>query len=73
MTGCKYSEECPLFDVAFPDKPNISEIYRDKYCKGDWRACARFEVARKLGPGKVPGDLFPNQHRRLPDIFGELP
>jgi hypothetical protein len=36
------------------------EIYKQGFCLGDFEKCARFIVAAKFGPEKVPSTLYPN-------------
>jgi hypothetical protein len=40
--------------------PATAEIYKQSYCQGNFEKCARYIVAAKLGPEKVPATLFPN-------------
>lgn len=39
----------------------MSFVFKERYCRGDWQACARHRVAAKYGRDSVPADLFPNQ------------
>jgi hypothetical protein len=45
--------------------PSLSDMLRSKYCRDDFKTCARFIARERLGPGKVPADLFPGDHAKL--------
>jgi hypothetical protein len=49
--------------------PSMSSIFKDKYCRGDVKACARYLVAIKIGREKVPANLYPNQLSRVPKLI----
>ena len=51
--------------------PVMSDILKKKYCLGEPEKCARYQVARKLGRGNVPSDLFPSHHDRAEDLISE--
>jgi hypothetical protein len=44
-----------------PNKPAFAELLKQRFCLGDNRMCARYQVRCTLGPSGVPADLFPNQ------------
>lgn len=61
---------CPHFEGSdFCEKlRSVSESafhdYIEKYCKGNFRQCARFIVAEQLGPDAVPEAMLPNETDR---------
>lgn len=38
------------------------EYLADRYCAGDFNACARYKTALDVGQELVPDDLFPNEN-----------
>lgn len=69
MSDCECLGGCAFFHDKMENMPSMSEILKDRYCKGDWMACARHQVFEKFGRDAVPGDLFPNQTERVPGIL----
>ncbi len=61
MPDCGLIEKCLFFNDKMENKPALTEMYKQKYCKGDYPACARYVVVEALGREKVPPNLFPNQ------------
>ena len=61
MAACEKLAKCPFFNDRMADMPATANIYKQKYCQDDFSRCARFFVSKKLGPDRVPADLFPNQ------------
>jgi len=41
MPGCEYLATCPFFNDSTYGMP---EIYKDRYCRGDYRWCVRYMV-----------------------------
>jgi hypothetical protein len=48
--------------------PVMTEILKRKYCLKAPDTCARYQVAKKLGGGRVPDDLYPSHHDRVQAI-----
>jgi hypothetical protein len=48
-----------------PNKPASAELLKQKFCLGDNKTCARYQVRAALGPNGVPADLFPNQAEKV--------
>lgn len=61
MAGCECLETCPFFKDKMLNMPAMSEIMKQRYCRGDWSGCARYRVYKVVGNDGVPEDLFPNQ------------
>lgn len=64
MFDCECLPKCPFFHDKMSAMPVMADLYKKNYCQGDNSTCARYEVFRALGPGSVPGDLYPNQMDR---------
>ncbi|MCF7936173.1 MAG: hypothetical protein K9L28_07530 [Synergistales bacterium] len=50
------------------DDRELAAYYKERYCRGDKRECARYRVASTLGREAVPGDLYPNMLTRAKKI-----
>lgn len=59
MAGCECLEKCAFFHDRMENMPAMAEMLKNRYCLGDYRACARHRVFERLGREAVPGDLFP--------------
>ncbi len=60
MSDCARLAKCIFFNDQMADMPAMAEMCKLRYCKGRPEDCARWAVASKLGPERVPKDLFPN-------------
>lgn len=69
MADCECLSKCIFFNDKMANKPSTAEMYKGRYCKGDNTHCARHQVFKALGPGKVPTDLFPSQEDRVQKII----
>ncbi len=49
--------------------PATAELMKKRYCQGDQTQCARYMVFSKLGPEKVPSDLYPTQIERAQQVL----
>jgi len=49
--------------------PGTAEIYKKKYCAGEYADCARYLVFKAIGREHVPKDLFPNQQEKVQKII----
>ena len=61
MADCECLVGCIFFNDKMERMPTMADMYKTKYCKGNAEDCARYTVFKKLGKGKVPVDLYPNQ------------
>ncbi len=66
---CPYKEKCAFFKATVKNAPVLATVYINKYCRNDFRECARFKAAAVVGTGKVPLDLYPNQTARALKII----
>ena len=60
MADCECLPKCLFFNDQMANMPAISEMFKKKYCNGDFSQCARYMVFKAVGKEKVPNDLFPN-------------
>ena len=68
MKKCPFADKCPFFNDAMAKLPLSAEMYKERFCKGDYEKCARYEVRVKCGKEAVPKNLFPNQLDRATEI-----
>lgn len=61
MAECAGTRTCPFFNDKMQAMPNIARMMKKHFCEEDFTHCARFMVKQKLGPERVPADLYPNQ------------
>ena len=60
MENCERTPGCPFFNNNLENMPETAEKMKDIYCRGNKNLCARYKIARVLGPEKVLKHLFPN-------------
>ena len=68
MADCPRTEICPFYPHYAQSIPEQAQELRERYCLGNYLACARYAVAKAKGGNSVPITLFPHQHaeaRRL--------
>ncbi|PLY12682.1 MAG: hypothetical protein C0624_00490 [Desulfuromonas sp.] len=61
MSECQLLETCIFFNDQMDAMPAVANLMKNRYCKGDFAACARLKVVKTVGREKVPTDMFPNQ------------
>ncbi|MGD9730855.1 MAG: hypothetical protein AB7U45_01630 [Desulfamplus sp.] len=59
MPDCEKLPKCIFFNDKMVSKPASAEIFKNKFCKGDKKQCARYKVSS--AGIDVPSDLYPNQ------------
>jgi len=69
VANCKFLEGCRFYQGKMDIDSAIGQMYKKRYCEGEWNECARFRVAIALGREKVPVDLFPNMRERADKIL----
>ena len=69
MTVCDWLPTCPFFDDRMQGMDDTAELVKDGLCRGDYEACARYQVARTIGRKCVPPDLYPTQLSRVKEII----
>ena len=70
MKNCELIEKCIFFNDRMANMPSTAEIFKMKFCKGEFAECARHIVCDATGRDSVPADLFPNQSERARKIVG---
>ena len=58
MADCEKLQLCPFFTGKIAGMPNVIELMKLTYCRGDKLECARYKVASAGLP--VPANMFPN-------------
>ncbi len=69
MADCEMIDKCPFFNDRMADMPSMANLYKTRYCKGNFDGCARFMVVKALGREHMPPDLFPNQGDRAQQMI----
>jgi hypothetical protein len=69
---CELSETCIFFNDKMADMPAVAEYLKEKYCRGRYDVCARFQIYREFGRENVPAGLFPNEEVMVPGIVAQL-
>ncbi|RKD21395.1 hypothetical protein SAMN02745883_01211 [Caminicella sporogenes DSM 14501] len=69
MPNCPSLSSCPFFNDKMCSRPALAEMYKKRYCKGNYEICARFKVSKALGKEHVPNDLFPNQSDKAENLI----
>ena len=69
---CAKLPTCIFFNDQMENMPAVAELLKSQYCRGVFAECARFRIAARLGGGKVPGDLYPNDAVRAGKILDLL-
>ena len=64
MADCECLARCPFFNDKMANMPAMSDLYKTRYCHGEFDGCARFMIFKERGREAVPADLFPNQADR---------
>lgn len=72
MQICELCDSCIFFNDKMPDMPAVAGFLKDKYCRADFAACARFQIYIEFGRENVPAGLFPNEEAIVPQIAVEL-
>ena len=69
--GCKHIGCCGLARDDAGYSPELARIIRTKWCRAKYTECARYHVARVLGPEAVPVDFFPVEIDRAATLITE--
>lgn len=66
---CDGLATCPFFNDKMATIPLAADLYKAKYCKGDFSACARYMVKEAWGKESIPADLYPNETERAQEML----
>lgn len=69
MADCECLGGCPFFNGKMKDSDGLASIFKNKYCLGDNKSCARYMVFKKLGKPSVPPNLYPNMKEQAMQIL----
>ncbi len=70
MADCELLDTCPFFNDQMAEMPSMSNIIKERYCRGSNTLCARHMIFRVKGREYIPADLFPSQVERADEICG---
>lgn len=69
MNDCEMTGGCIFFNDRMANMPAMTDIYKQRYCKGSPATCARFVLAKTLGRENVPANLYPNDMERAQSLM----
>jgi hypothetical protein len=64
MATCSFASHCSFYKGELSDRFGLSDTYRETYCHGDPKHCARYQLATMTSVTAVPKQLFPNGNLR---------
>ncbi len=67
---CPYFEGSEFCELLKSDSQGAFEDYAERYCKGNFRHCARYMVIEKMGLDAAPEAMLPNEMDRALRIIG---
>jgi len=67
---CEKLTTCPFFNNKMNHMPRYSQSLKEKYCRKNWRQCARHIVY--LHQGAAPLTLFPDDLKEARSIIKGL-
>ena len=70
MSDCPILNKCIFFNDRMRDKPSTAELYKKKYCRGDFKTCARYMVVQATGESHPT--LMPNQNDLVTEAIKEI-
>lgn len=68
MAICELCDSCIFFNDKMSDMPAVAGYLKDKYCRWNCEACARYQIYKEFGRELVPAGLFPNEGEMVPVI-----
>jgi hypothetical protein len=69
MADCDCLAGCPFFNDKMKDMEGTANLFKTRYCQGDYMKCARHQVKEAPGKPAVPTDLYPNMHDRAQELI----
>lgn len=73
MSKCDLMYACSFYRRSTEAGTSLGVLYRRAYCEKNWQQCARYGIARALGPHHVPPDLYPNMADRARQMLSATP
>jgi hypothetical protein len=71
MSRCEIHGDCWFYKSTIDPQSQAFELLQ-KYCHGDYSACARYQFSQSLGNFYVPKGLLPNDVRRIKPVLRSL-
>ncbi len=71
MADCDKISGCLFFGGRMANMPALSDMLRNRYCRGNFMGCARYIVCTANGKAAVPVDLFPNQNDKVAALLAK--
>lgn len=87
MDQCPYIYQCPFNRPVSTETESLVKEYLHtpgvltseqfstahirKYCQGNYKECARFKIANRLGPENIPKNLLPQQLEKAERILAK--
>ena len=72
MAECEKISGCLFFNDKLTNMPALAGMLKERYCKGEYKNCARYIVCNELGKENVPADLFPSMGERAKAILQQV-
>jgi hypothetical protein len=72
VAECALIETCIFFNDRMQNMPSMTNMYKERYCRGEWQVCARYRVYEVAGRENVPKDLYPNEAERVDAVLSDL-
>ncbi len=72
MPECELTEGCIFFNDKMAAMPSMANMYKQRYCKEDFSACARYQVVKAVGSENVPTDLYPNDGDKVAAVIEKV-
>ena len=69
MPECEFLQGCAFFNDKMSLEGGLGAIYKQRYCKGNFKDCARYMVATQLGREHVTLSLFPNMTEKARELI----
>lgn len=70
MADCELLKTCIFFNDQMANMPAVADLMKKRYCRDNFKECARMQVVDSVGRGKVPADMFPNQNDYAHKVIG---
>jgi hypothetical protein len=69
MFRCPRAKACQFYTDQMEGMVALPELFKIKYCNGDFSLCARYLVCQVLGTSAVPFDLLPYEKEKAEQII----
>lgn len=62
---CRWAGSCPFFSDPVGYSPEMGTLFIERFCNGEYHACARFVGRTVMGVGAVPDEMLPTDFPQL--------